>query len=229
MWVFSPTQSTYCQSSRLPGSWHSIGIISDSLWCFLWKWPLRSHAKTAVKRPPSFLQASLHLLPALSLFSFFFKSLTSLVWVSVCGSHSPPQKPSYFLIHHQIVPFVVHNYVTQGVLTLEANIKTDLVTPLMCCCSIFKCYRMDQLFCYCGVRLQNGWTLRHSTSRPTTHISDVSHASHILLVSNALLWVLLFTSIDPITLCKHLIKSMAPQLEHAPWHSQGVCLCVWER
>lgn len=59
--------------------------------------------------------------------------------------------------------------------------------------------------------------------------SGVSRASHIPLSSIALLGVLLFTSIDPITLWKLLIKSRLPQLKPAPRHQGCVSVRVRER
>lgn len=56
------------QSSRLPGSWHIVGVISDPL---SENGPARSRAKTAVKYPPFFF----FYLPLLCIFLLFSPSL----------------------------------------------------------------------------------------------------------------------------------------------------------
>lgn len=93
--LFPKHRVFYCQSSHLPLSWRSTDIISDSLWCSLWKWPRRSHAKTAVKGPlvSPFLSSSAsstHSLPLLFLPALLPVSLYIFICLGI--SLSPPPK-----------------------------------------------------------------------------------------------------------------------------------------
>lgn len=215
-----------------------LGIISESLWCFLRKWPWRSHAKTAVKRPPP-----LSLSPSAS--SPFCCLPPLFLFVSVLRVPSPihPSRYHFITVIDSVTFFfyfssssnsslIAHHYVTWGVLVqLKPTVQQNWWLVSCVAASYPRLLKTSQSASV--VRSSRCMGLNAAAFKKQTNMGwkewHLACITHPFSLDYFIPLVLLFTSIDPTQGLQGFNDKAGHGCRNLLHDTVRACVCVRER